>query len=502
MLLAARRRPAAAAAAAAATAAAAFASQPASALKARLRDLYKRVHPDLFAAHPEAAARNSQSLKLLHEYVAAARGGGGGVGRTAGVPYRFEFFLRAAAAAAPSGADDAEADGDADAEEAPEAPLERVALTLPPPPACGVHEELAPDARLALGRLLVACGVHAGLGDGGGGATDAGLRYSLRRFVPAAAEAVHAAAAGRGGPRAELAAARAALRLSRGTATAFGGAAARAGTLERVAALRQLLAVLQEGAAARLDLSGLVVGVGDSYGVDARGRVWLAADGGADAWARFFAELDIEECRAAAAAAARVRALEAAAAAALGVATVHTEPRLAADAAHREFLEEAAAAAALLPPGLRAGQPLADVAVVAHADAAASAAAAGVGLRADGAGADAAGIVHLPRALRAPALAAALAALGPRAAAAAAAARAAERALEDLRRQAERALRLRALRRGAGLPADRFVAACRRLIQHKAAAGPLLDGLEVEVGEANALPPGRGHLVIAWNFEL
>jgi hypothetical protein len=490
---AARRRPAAAAAAAS------FASQPASALKARLRDLYKRVHPDLFAAHPEAAARNSHSLKLLHEYVEAARGGGGGVGRTAGVPYRFEFFLRAAAAA-PSGAADVEADSDA--EDAPEVPLEHVALTLPPPPAGATGEEVAPDARKALGRLLVACGVHAGLGDGGNGAADAGLRYSLRRFVPASAEAVHAAAAARGGPRAELAAARAALLLSRGAAAAFGGAATRAGTLERVAALRQLLAVLQEGAAARLDLSGLVIGICDSYGVDARGRVWLAADGGADAWARFLAELDIEECRAAAAAAARVRALEAAAAAALGVATVHTEPRLAADAAHREFLEEAAAAAALLPPGLRAGRPLGDVAVVAHADAAASVAAAGPGARADGAGADAAGVVHVPRALRAPALAAALAALGPRAAEAAAAARATERALEDLRRQAERALRLRALRRGAGLPADRFVAACRRLIQHKAAAGPLLDGLEVEVGEANALPADRGHLIIAWNFEL
>lgn len=34
-------------------------------LKQRLRELYKKVHPDLFHSHPEAKESNGRSLQLL-----------------------------------------------------------------------------------------------------------------------------------------------------------------------------------------------------------------------------------------------------------------------------------------------------------------------------------------------------------------------------------------------------------------------------------------------------
>ena len=95
-------------------------------LKLQLRELYKRVHPDLFHDHPLAREANEHSFKLLQvildrviaavlrlaaifvtgaclackpvmmqckqAYLDSAKKGGE-VGRTAGVPYNFLFYL-------------------------------------------------------------------------------------------------------------------------------------------------------------------------------------------------------------------------------------------------------------------------------------------------------------------------------------------------------------------------------------------------------------------------
>ena len=92
-------------------------------MKQRIRELYKRVHPDLFHDQHEAREANGRSLQLLQvlpaagpvllakwpgelllllfidprpaelqEYLDSAQRGGE-IGRTAGVPFNFSFYL-------------------------------------------------------------------------------------------------------------------------------------------------------------------------------------------------------------------------------------------------------------------------------------------------------------------------------------------------------------------------------------------------------------------------
>eukprot|EP00198_Chlamydomonas_reinhardtii_P006616 XP_001695952.1 predicted protein [Chlamydomonas reinhardtii] len=67
-------------------------------LRSALRALYRRVHPDLFHDSATAKAENERSLKLLHEYLALARGGDGR-SPAARLPYRFVFYMREAPSA-------------------------------------------------------------------------------------------------------------------------------------------------------------------------------------------------------------------------------------------------------------------------------------------------------------------------------------------------------------------------------------------------------------------
>jgi len=62
-------------------------------LRHRLKDLYKKVHPDLFHDDPLAKGVNERNFKLLQEYLAAAekRAGSGG---SASVPYKFTFHVK------------------------------------------------------------------------------------------------------------------------------------------------------------------------------------------------------------------------------------------------------------------------------------------------------------------------------------------------------------------------------------------------------------------------
>ncbi len=67
---------------------------------------------------------NERSFKLLQEYLAAAKTGGG-IGRTAGLPYHFTFYIREQLVE-PQEKEDGESSWEA-------SELRRVALTLPPP---------------------------------------------------------------------------------------------------------------------------------------------------------------------------------------------------------------------------------------------------------------------------------------------------------------------------------------------------------------------------------
>jgi hypothetical protein len=71
-----------------------YANQPdITSLKSKINQLYHRVHPDRFHHSPIALESNEKSFKLLQEYLSAAKTGGG-IGRTAGLPYHFVFYIQ------------------------------------------------------------------------------------------------------------------------------------------------------------------------------------------------------------------------------------------------------------------------------------------------------------------------------------------------------------------------------------------------------------------------
>jgi len=214
-------------------------------LKAALKALFLRVHPDLFTEWPAEQAENQRSFQLLQEYLDQAKRApdDGPAGR---VPYRFRFFLRPPAVV----------DGEADALDpgvlcasvvrvmcvsliavdfgllriesfhawqlqlltcfthsllpahtTPQPPpdsdtsslstskqqsLSRVELTLPPPePSPAAAGALSPSTRKALGKLLGLCGLAVDLS--AGSQEEAAAKQRLLDFLPAAAEVcVHA----------------------------------------------------------------------------------------------------------------------------------------------------------------------------------------------------------------------------------------------------------------------------------------------------------------------
>lgn len=217
---------------------------------------------------------------------------------------------------------------------------------------------------------------------------------------------------------------------------------------------------------------------------------------------------------------------------ALHIALLYTHPQLSLDAQYLAFLQRTAAAAA--ERGAVGGGRFADVAVMVQPDpsqvlgaeqpggegdqgASMARAAAGAGAAgAAGAGAegssrdellgeasidDATGVVQVPVGSSAAELYSAIQRLGPAAQAVAARGREEEAAAATLRTAVERKLRLRRLVRDPGLAADKYRAACLRLMQHSGALGPLLEGLAVQVGEVNGLSPDRTLIHIAWNFQ-
>ena len=185
-----------------------------SSLKAALRALFLRVHPDLFAAWPAERAENQRSFQLLQEYLQVARGGGGGDnggargGPASRVPYRFCFFLKAegggsagaAVAEDEEDAEDADAGDGGDIGSSAAAALSRVELTLPPPePPPPGATALSPAARKALAKLLALCGVAGFDADAAEPEDAAAAGARLLNFLPGAAE-VRRGGGARGAP--------------------------------------------------------------------------------------------------------------------------------------------------------------------------------------------------------------------------------------------------------------------------------------------------------------
>eukprot|EP00879_Flechtneria_rotunda_P018445 GHRR01019348.1.p1 GENE.GHRR01019348.1~~GHRR01019348.1.p1 ORF type:complete len:302 (+),score=65.39 GHRR01019348.1:201-1106(+) len=150
-------------------------------LKAALRQLYKRVHPDLFTGYPVEQAENERSFKLLQDYLHQARTTRPSLGPTSRTAYHFKFYLTpedtetSESLAAPSNSASAS--------------LHLVQQTLAPPePSRPTPGHLSPAVVKALGKLLTACGLTPVQVDQQEEEDALASMNKLTHFLPAAAE--------------------------------------------------------------------------------------------------------------------------------------------------------------------------------------------------------------------------------------------------------------------------------------------------------------------------
>eukprot|EP00250_Pteridium_aquilinum_P035759 c9902_g1_i1 orf=90-1592(-) len=240
-------------------------------LKGQLRLLFKLIHPDLFHNQPLEQAINQNSFQLLQEYLNAAKGGGNYRQR----PYHFVFFIRQDAAAEN---------------------LKKIEISLPPPQVRYFDEkkaaDLLPTTRRAIARLLAACGLSDYFSSS---LTTEEDRIRLSELFQQASEILRQNEASAVDYERQLAASKNALALGRGIKVSFRPPLSDLSRKSQVESLEKLAISLDR--AQDVKLSGHNLLIGDCYGVDALGNLWLRSEDSVEGWSDFLNHADL--CKAA-----------------------------------------------------------------------------------------------------------------------------------------------------------------------------------------------------------
>jgi hypothetical protein len=220
------------------------------------------------ALHFWLQATNLRSFQLLQEYLTAAKEGG----NTQRFVYHFEFYIRR---------NETETDA-----------LEKVEVSLPPPqskyhPQRGL--ELLPATRSAIGRLFVACGLSPDFSGGVLAGSDEEL--SLSDFFQQASELQRQNEASILNAEMQVRVVKNAIRMRSGITVALKSPYAGSAALE-MKALEKLAQAVDR--CASVSLAGFALFVGDSYGVDALGNIWLNGDDDVEAWTKFLHKADLQ----------------------------------------------------------------------------------------------------------------------------------------------------------------------------------------------------------------
>lgn len=237
-------------------------------LKGELRRLFKLVHPDLFQNQPVEQAINQHSFQLLQEYLSAAKG----VGSSQQYPYHFLFFIRQ----------------DADVES-----LKKVEISLPPPQVRYHDEkgtEILPTTRISIARLLSACGLSMNVS---GGLTDNEDLVCLSELFRQASEIQRQNDACAVDLERRLAVVKNALGLGRGIRVAFRPPLSELSCRDQLEELERLAKALDRSQDVKL--TGHLLLIGDCYGVDAVGNLWLRYKDDVQSWSNFFHTADLEK---------------------------------------------------------------------------------------------------------------------------------------------------------------------------------------------------------------
>lgn len=297
-----------------------------------------------------------------------------------------------------------------------------------------------------------------------------------------------------------------ALKLSHKISLLFGGNLANASPSQQLSMAMMLIRALDhcsslsDASTHKNDvvLSGLKIGIGNGFGIDPSGTLWLHSQADENDWIQFLNNTDINECHKKQLHYDNVRVKEVNVAKLLGISAVlfHTPSQTkyvnknkANDGNEFErFLDRALDTAHNAVP-----TP-----------------APGVSLHVLPAGkndpiqctTDSTGKIFVPVTISGPSLLAMIQKLTPEASRCAALKRKEEAAMATLRTQVERKLKLRQLLCHPDVPPHKFRAACLRLLNESSTVKPLLDGLSVRIAEVNGFVPGLPYIDIAWNFHL
>lgn len=250
-------------------------------LKEKLRQLYKLVHPDLLHDFPRERSSNEQSFQVLQEYLSVLESGPESTDFGTPRLYHFNFFIKQSLTF--------HKDGD---EGMTEPSLRKVEMTLPSPQRSrSGNGELPLATKLALQRLFEACGL---LGDFTGG-LKGNEKLRLSDIFQHAAEMQRSGSVSLSPAERHIIFIRNALRMGREVVASFRPPLAEASSDEQIKVLEKLCRALDR--VPDLNLSGLAMAIGDGYGVDPLGNIWLNHCDDVELWAKYLSDSNPDMAR-------------------------------------------------------------------------------------------------------------------------------------------------------------------------------------------------------------
>ncbi|GBG76189.1 hypothetical protein CBR_g21938 [Chara braunii] len=499
-------------------------------LKSQLRVLYKLVHPDLFQDRPTERAANEKSFKLLQEYLSQAQSGS----RTLASEFKFEFYLRP-----PPASEDAEEEHNSLGEKPEESDLQRVLVSLPGPEPC-FSGEISTATRRSLRRLLIACGVppfadpelewiekfgalSATVRDwdnDNGSASPFGTRawsgsrarssstvkdgqVGLTEFFLQASEIQRQNDVVTITSERHCILVRNALRMGRGVVASFRYPLSEQSFAAKADALQKLGRALDK--APSLDLVGCAFVLGDCYGIDPVGNIWVNAGDEEDEWAKWLSHIDVNRSRTNKMAHLARKGKERDLAEAMQVEMVFADNATGASPGYEDFLARMSASAGVV--GAVGGGRFVDLPVRVVRSSAGLLQNSGnwrpVGE--EGFGVDLSmGLVTVPISVELPTIYEFIEQSGGEAMLHRKRYKQSEQSLRELVLHVRQKLRLRHLSSDECVTQEEFLHCCNRLLRHAAVLRPLLEGLCLHVSDKYKLPKeGDVPLVhLKWSFSL
>jgi hypothetical protein len=357
----------------------------------------------------------------------------------------------------------------------------QVSVTLPPP-----IKSKPDETRLALNKLLTACGVEAiEKSDDRNGSN--GNNMSLKYWLPMAVELYHKSLASRGALETEMHAVKMAYRLAHKRPLII-SKEVRHSTETTLESAKRIYRLITENE----HLNGLRLGLTHGFGLDEYGTLWLDVSSEYDAWLEYLHNTDLDMIRHRLQTIDNLKESERELATALGIELVVPAPALLISDCrdYQIFLDSTAQAAerAYDFPMKNLSQVVLEIQPSLPPSSGKNSSLDGSGKISVGVGDPGSVIIDVLRTS------------GQAAARHAEIARKQQEEVESMKRKVERSLRLRSLHAHPDLPVHKFTTGCLRLLERSQQLGPILEGLPIRLAEVNYYRPGLPQIDVSWSF--